>query len=202
MLIQIRTIIALVGLLLLMACIHAKATVISLETNSLTLNQQENFTVELWARQLNSEIISAFSLDIAFDENNLQIQQVSFADELGAGLDSLQSETTTTGLSMLSELSFLSDIELNQLQNGDSVRLAVLEFRTLFAGTTSLSINNVNTIGSNFMPLMASVAPPLEISIEAQAVSAPKISLLLFLALALLSFNSRLFKTDYRSLRA
>lgn len=101
------------------------------------------------------EIVSAFDLDVLYDDAILAATSVTFGSFLG-DLDPLAFETivdsdlSMSGVVDFAELSLLSDFELEGLQMGlDSFTLATLSFDTLAVGTSPLTFFIDESIGKD-----------------------------------------------------
>ncbi len=108
---------------------------------------------------LAGEIVSAFDLDVTYDSTVLQATGVTFGTSLGDPFffDVVEdSDTSTAGVVDFAALSFLSNLDLADLQ-GDSVTLATLSFDSIGVGTSSLAfiLNALNDVKGldPFIPL-------------------------------------------------
>ena len=136
---------------------------ISIDFNPLTQNIPfgSSFDVDIVVSGLEvvspHEIISAFDLQLGYDQNLISPTGVSFDFFLNGGdpfLSFQDVDLSNPGLVTLSELSFLFDSDLDSLQP-DRTRLATLTFGTVGAGTSSLGfipnpIFGIDVKGLNF----------------------------------------------------
>ena len=126
------------------------ATAISLgfQPSSSTVDLNGSFSVDVVVSGLSSanEIVSAFDLDVLYDQSLLTATGVTFGDELGAiksedpfdiFADALIASDLTPGRVDFSELSYLLDDDLDSLQD-DDVLLATLSFDAIGIGVSSL----------------------------------------------------------------
>ncbi|WP_153810858.1 hypothetical protein [Paraglaciecola arctica] len=130
---------------LLIALGQAHATVISLETSTMSPVNGDNFVIELWIRELGNEPLSNFDFDIAFDESLVQLGDVTFGPLLGDGIDSFQDSILSTNSINLAEWSLLSGSELDSLQNDIAGRLdfmlVSLTFAAIAEGVASFALS-------------------------------------------------------------
>lgn len=128
-----------------------------------------SFNVDVVISGLNAagEIVSAFDLDVAYDDSMLSATDVTFGSFLG---DPLAFEAftnvdlTTPGIVDFAELSLLFDFELASIQP-DTFTLATLTFEATAFGTSSLIFSDgFDDIkgrsifdGSNFIPAILQI---------------------------------------------
>lgn len=115
------------------------ALLVSLETDSNQVFSGEQVILQLWARDLGSDIVSGFDLDVNFEQNIVGFDSQVFGDALGDGIDSVQDAVQAGGAINLAEVSFLSDAELESLQSNGAGRVDVLLARLFF---TANSVGN------------------------------------------------------------
>lgn len=130
--------------------------ILELVPDATAVTTGDTVSVDVNISQLDGDIVSAFSLFVAFDPDVLSVTDVQFGSDLGAletGLFcdpvffpcSSQGATLPSdpggnpGLAEFSELSFLFDSELQSLQNGAASTLATLSFVASGVGATALS---------------------------------------------------------------
>jgi hypothetical protein len=133
----------------------AKASLITLETDVSSVFLGEQIDVNIWIRDLGSDFVSAFSLDLLFDSSLVSVNAASsfFGDKLGDGIDSIQDIFDFGGIINVAELSFLLDAELDALQQAAGVRIDFL-LATLVFDTGALGVANFSL---DFDPLFAGV---------------------------------------------
>jgi hypothetical protein len=86
------------------------------------------------ASDLGDEIIAAWDFDIVFD-NALTVDDAFSDGQLGdVNVDTIFDWDDSPGLVDIFEVSFLSDVELADLQDGDSLLLATIRFEQDLAG--------------------------------------------------------------------
>lgn len=161
---------------------HVNASLISLETTTNTVFVGEQITVDIWVRELGTDFVSAFSLDLLFDTALVAANTAAsvFGDKLGAGLDSFQDMLDFGGLLNVAELSLLLDSELDANQQSGGVRLDFLLASVVF-DTSAVGLANFSV---DFDPLFGGVigeagalldtelpAQPLQVSIIAPPVN-------------------------------
>ncbi|NCP65436.1 MAG: hypothetical protein GW836_12405 [Paraglaciecola sp.] len=133
----------------------AKASLISLETDTSSVFLGEQIDVNIWIRDLGSEFVSAFSLDLLVDTSLVSVNAAGslFGDKLGGGIDSIQDVFDLGGIINVAELSFLLDAELDLLQQLAGTRVDFL-LATLVFDTTALGVANFSL---DFDPLFGGV---------------------------------------------
>jgi hypothetical protein len=125
----------------------AKASLITLETDVSSVFLGEQIDVNIWIRDLGSELVSAFSLDLLVDTSLVSVNAAGslFGDKLGGGIDSIQDVFDFGGIINVAELSFLLDAELDLLQQVAGTRedflLATLVFDTAALGVANFSLD-------------------------------------------------------------
>lgn len=168
------------NLCLLVALGQAHATVISLETSTLSPVNGDNFVIELWVRELGNEPLSNFDFDIAFDESLVKFTNVTFGALLGDGIDSFQDKIPSTNSINIAEWSLLSGSELDSLQSDIFGRidfmLGSLSFAAIAEGvaTFELSFDPINggLFDANADSIsFATPSPQLPIDIQAKLAS-------------------------------
>ena len=176
---------------------HANASLISLETTDNTVFLGEQISVDIWVRDLGSDFVSAFSLDLLFDTALVAANTGAslFGDKLGAGIDSFQDLLDLGGLLNVAELSILLDNELDANQQSGGLRLdfllATIVFDTQAVGLANFSVDFDPLFGGvigEAGALLDTTLPgqPLQVSIIAQPVSSVAEPSLIGLFLSLL----------------
>lgn len=105
------------------------------------------------------QVVSAFDLDVTYNSAILGNASVDFSPlegKLGASLldDYWSGASLSDGRIDFWALSFLSDLDLNELQ-GDSVTLATLNFKAIGLGTSSLTFDALTDPGIDVKGLNA-----------------------------------------------
>lgn len=170
-------------LLLMLLAPPSKALLISLEAADTSVASGEQIGLQLWARDLGTEIVSGFELDVNFNSSLMGFDNSLFGDALGNGIDSLQDSLQRSGSINLAEISFLSDAELEGLQSNGGSRVDVLLASLFFTGSSvgiaefSLSFDPVfgGVFGSGATDLTFDL-PSQPILIEVQAALAAPVS--------------------------
>ena len=160
----------------------SNATLISLESASNQVFQNEIIELELWARNLNGELISGFEFDINFN-TIVTFQGATFGSFLGNNLDSIQDVISFSTYINIAEASFLFDADLFSQQGGNDFLLASLRFLAVDLNTANFSVISSDVIGANYTPISILTSPELSIDIVAQQVPEPNTLVLLFIAL-------------------
>jgi len=142
----------------------------------------ESVTVDIVLSDLAGEVVSAYDLDVIYDDSVVLATGVSFSGMLGDPLlwEVFQdADLSVAGLVDLAELSLLSDAALLALQGGDSVIVASIEFEAIASGISPLGF-----VFDAFNDVKGLRAQPLDLAVEGGSVSAiPEPgSFLLFLA--------------------
>jgi hypothetical protein len=103
----------------------------------------QNVSVDVFVSNLGPQIVSAYDLDVKYDGAMLSFFDVFFDLNLGVPSEVIEVEDgTVSGLLDFAAVSLLSDSDLDVLQ-GDSVRLATMQFTALTDGNTD-SLEFVN----------------------------------------------------------
>ena len=183
--------------LLLPAAPPASAITLSFNPSSQTVGLGSLFSVDVLVTGLDAtgEVVSAFDLDVTYDAGILTAMDAIFDGALGGPLDSLNAEVFSSGRIDFAELSFLPDLDLQALQ-GDSVRLATLQFLAVGGGVSTLAFDGVTFPGIDVKGLNANLLQLNAVNACvgvgqacAQAVPAPATLALLAAGLLLLSFS-------------
>lgn len=102
---------------------------------AISINLISNFAngtgfVDIIASNLGNQIVSAYDLDVGFDDNLLDPTSVTFGNMLGGGTgDSLQDSNFFPNIVDVAEVSLLTDDDLAALQaNNDPLTLARIGF--------------------------------------------------------------------------
>lgn len=142
------------------------------------------------------EIVSAFDLDISFNQNILAAKDPIFGSFMGdpslADVLFTSDIVSTPGIIDLAGLSFLSDIALAALQP-DSFVLATLAFTAIGAGTSPLSFRTDPLAGLNVTGRNAAVLGDLSAntaSINVSGAPVPEPPVILLFGISLLILNS------------
>lgn len=171
-------------LLLMIWQVHANATLISLETTTLNLSQNQQFTIDLWARGVGTDVVSGFDVDISIDNAAVLFQSATFSSLLGDGIDSIQEVTDSGSIINLAELSFLFEDELLALQGGADFILVSFTFLVDQIGSAQISISNSLLTGADtFSAAFSGSANSLTFDISAAQVAEPQTGLLFVLSL-------------------
>lgn len=119
----------------------AQAVTIGFVPSSQTVGAGDPVFVDVVVSDLGGEIVSAYDLDITYDDSVLSATSVSLSSALG---DEFFFEAfydwdiSTSGVVDIAGLSLLSDAALLALQGGDSVVLATLGFTAHSLGVSPL----------------------------------------------------------------
>ncbi|MBW2275344.1 MAG: hypothetical protein JRG96_18920 [Deltaproteobacteria bacterium] len=119
----------------------AHAASIGFVPSSQTVAPGDLASVDVVVSDLAGEIVSAYDLDITYDDSVISAQSVVLTSALGneSSFEAFyDSDLSTSGVVDIAGLSLLSDAELLSRQGGDSVVLATITFRAGDAGTSSL----------------------------------------------------------------
>ena len=179
---------------LLLTFWHGKASAVflSLESTAVSPSQGQQLTVDLWARDLGTDVVSGFDADLVFDPAALSFQSASFSSLLGDGIDSIQDATDFGNSINLAELSFLFESDLSALQSGADFILASVTFVIGQAGLTQLSISNSMVSGADpFTTTFSGPANSLAFNVSAAQVPEPVSSLLLLLGLCFVGLKKQ-----------
>ncbi len=149
------------ALALLMSASPANADIIEFRPQSLVAGLGETIALDIFATDLDGEIVSAYDLDITYDSLILSAVGVTFGSSLGDPLffDVLEAfEVSVPGLIDLAQLSLLPDDLLFAMQGGGDVFLATVVFETLAAGVSSLdfvfdAFNDVKGFDAAVLPV-------------------------------------------------
>ena len=188
----------------------ATSQAISINFNPLTQNIPlgSSFDVDIVVSGLEAvspnEIVSAYDLQVSYDESLLSTTGFSFGFFLNGG-DSFLSfqdvDLSNSGIVNLSELSLLFDFELDPLQP-DSILLATLRFYALGPGTSSLTFIPDPTFGVDVKGLNDQILPlsfnSASVTVVSQAVPEPSTLLLFGVGLVFLAIGRRRLKIDTR----
>lgn len=159
------------------------ATLISLETSTTNPAHNSVFSIDIWARNLGTDIVSGFDIDIHFDSNALVFQSASFSSLLGDGIDSLQDALLQGSVINLAELSFLFEDQLNALQNGTDFILGSLTFAASELGSTAISLSDAFVTGADlFAPTFSGPGNTLTVEVSPSQVPEPATWLLVLFA--------------------
>ena len=175
---------ALLTLFLMLWQVQANATIIGLESSAASLQQNQQFTIDLWARDLGTNVVSGFDMDIGFDNTAILFQSASFGSLLGDGFDSIQDVVNLGSVINLAELSFLFESDLFALQGGADFILGSLTFVANQTGTTQISIFDSMVTGADpFTTTFSGQANSLTFNVASAQVPEPASWLLFFFAL-------------------
>jgi hypothetical protein len=180
-----------------------QAISINLNPSSQSANVGDMPTVDIVISGLEEtnldEIVSAFDLDVSFNQNVLAAKDPVFGSFLGDPLfaEALFSSdiVSAPGIIDLAGLSFLSDVELDALQP-DSFVLATLAFTVIESGTSPLSFIldpqfGLDIKGRNAAILDDLVADTASINVSGAPVPEPPVILLIGISLLLLVVTSK-----------
>ncbi len=152
----------LTGLLPLFLAGPARSATIGFSASATVVDVGESFVVDVVVFGLAGEIVSAYDLDIVYDDAVISLDSIVFTNAVGdPGLfEAFVSSSTGPGLVDLAGLSLLSDADLLAGQGGDSVILASLGFTAHTEGSTPLgfvfdAFNDVKGAGALILPLEA-----------------------------------------------
>ena len=138
--------------------IPAEAITIGLQPAATTVDVGDTLTLDVVISGLDSagEIVSAFDLDVTFDQTMLQATGVAFSDFLGdpTSFEALADAVLIPGRIDFWEISLLSDSDLLSRQPG-SFALATLSFQAVGVGTTSLLFDPITAPGIDVKGLSA-----------------------------------------------
>jgi len=177
--------IALTSACCLLLAFSAGAVTIGFDPASQAVAVGDTVFVDVVVSDLGGEIVSAYDLDITYDDSLLAVESVSLSSALGDELffeAFYHSDISNSGVVDIAGLSLLFDFELLALQGGDSVVLGTLGFRTLGLGESSLdfvfdAFNDIK--GSNAAVLDVTPVPG-----SISAVPEPTAALLFFVGVA------------------
>lgn len=139
----------------------AGADIIEIRPQALSAGVGETITVDVFASNLQGEIVSAYDLDVVYDSLILTATDVVFGIGLGNSLllEVFEDfDLSAPGLVDLAQLSLLPDDMLFGMQGGDEILLATLFFETLRPGETTLdfvfdAFNDVKTFDAAILPV-------------------------------------------------
>lgn len=172
------------------------ATPIEFVPSDQTVGLGSQVSVDIVVTPDDGALISAFDFIVSYDSSILSFSSVVFGGLLGGDIfASLQFDELIPGDGMLnlSELSFLFDSELDELQNTSSFVLATIFFGTLDAGTSLLGLSFGDSgflVGAQFSPLAAELGTG---SITVVSVPEPPTWLLFIAGLLAVSFHRSKF---------
>jgi hypothetical protein len=139
-------------------CGSASAVVIGFSPPSSTVALGSRFGVDIVVSELSgpagAEIVSAFDLDVLYDQSFLRGVDFQFSDALGiANVDTFADGWLTAGRFDLANISLLANADLFALQ-GDNVVLGRLVFDAIGVGLSTLEFETngaaaLNLVGSN-----------------------------------------------------
>lgn len=166
------------GLLWVLLAHSAAANIIEFRPQTVDVNLGETVAVDVFASNLDGEIISAYDLDITYDSLVLAATGVTFAGGLGDPLffEVFESfDLSMPGLIDLAQLSLLPDALLFGMQGGDELLLATIVFDTLSVGVSALdfifdAVNDVKTFDAAVLPVTGMAgeiivqAPPVTVA--------------------------------------
>lgn len=140
---------------LLTASFSGRAAFISLETSNASVEVGDSINIDIWIRDLGSEFVSAFDLNLTFNNALVQYANSAFGPFLGNGIDSIQSVIPGFGNVNLAEFTFLSDTETDALQRDPINRidfvLANVSFTAEQVGVAGFEIDIDPIFGGIFM---------------------------------------------------
>lgn len=173
----------------LMFCGSVSAITIGFSPDSESVLVGESFDVDVYVSGLSAagDVVSAFDLDVAYDESLLSATGVQFTDNLGMTSffeAFVFSDLTLPGIVNFAELSLLPDAELLSLQPDDSVLIASLSFTAIADGISELffvpdSVFGIDVKGNNADILAFDSVNIASVTISAAAVPAPGTLLLM-----------------------
>lgn len=139
----------------------ANATTIEFRPQTVVAGPGETIALDIYATELDGEIVSAYDFDITYDSLILSAIGVTFATALGDAFffEVLEAvDVSVPGLVDLAQLSLLPDDLLFAIQGGSEVLLATVLFDTLAAGTSSLdfvfdAFNDVKGFDAAILPV-------------------------------------------------
>ena len=124
----------------LLASAPVGAVTIGFAPGSTEAGLGEAVSVDVVVSDLGGEIVSAYDLDIVFDDGALRFDGATQTNALGdpSLFQAFLDATSGPGLVDLAGVSLLSDAALLGLQGGDTVTLATLVFTRVGAGTATV----------------------------------------------------------------
>lgn len=127
------------------------AYALTLEMNPATQSKDigQTLSYDVWVKDVGSEIVTAYDIDLAYDTSILSLSSVVFGNGLNLGnlLDSFQ---FSSGTVKVNEFTYLPDANLLAAQANDFV-LFTLGFTGLAAGTSNLTMS-VNSMAGHSEP--------------------------------------------------
>lgn len=140
---------------LCLCSVLANATLIEFVPADQTVDLGDQVLVDIVVTPDGDLSIAEFDFIVNYDATILSVFSVVFGNSLGDGLAYVDDQGTSfqdifdfgSGMLNLAELSLLSELELDALQNTDSFVLASIVFDTLILGTSNLSFTG-NIFGS------------------------------------------------------
>ncbi|MGH0033648.1 MAG: cohesin domain-containing protein [Myxococcota bacterium] len=141
----------------------ASAITIGFSPDSQTGEVGDPLSFDVVISDLGGEIVSAYDLDITFDDSIIDVNSVAFSAELGdpGAFEVLYDANLSPGVLDIAGLSLLSDASLAALQNGDSVVLATVDVTAQAEGVTALDF-----VFDDFNDVKGADADPLDLDID------------------------------------
>lgn len=124
---------------LLLAAGASQAATIGFDPDTASGAPADTIMLDLVVSDLGGEIVSAYDLDILYDDSLLSPLTVTFSSELGIALS--DATLLSPGVLDIAAVSLLSDADLMALQDGNSVTLATLSFQVLAEGESTLDFS-------------------------------------------------------------
>lgn len=185
----------------------ANALIINLSTTNNSVDVNQPISLQVWASDLDPDIITAYDFDIGYDNSLVSFVGATFGDLLGFNSFGSIADAVDFGSSVnVGEVSFLSDAELTDLQvtNNPSgmFMLAQLDFTSLAAGVANFNIMTNSAFGQGFFganfisydQVINTASVDVTISQQAQPVSVAPMHMFfvgMFALLMLLRANAR-----------
>jgi hypothetical protein len=194
-----KRIIAIICLFASVGILPVQATVISLEGTSPEVEVNNWIDIQVWVRDLNTDIISGFDIDITFDDSVLTFDESSFGTLLGDNINSFQSTVLTGNTINVAEVSLLFDSELQLLQASSDFMLASLRFWGTAVGLGGASITMTDVVGENFTSLQVDIGQFFSITVipdPSRQVPEPSSWTLGLIALLLMILHTKKTKTN------
>lgn len=185
----------------LLFAVQSQATVINMQLDQTQYEVGDTVTAELWLNDI-QDLVTGFDASLLFNNNLLQLQQVSFGDFLSVPLvGSDRDFFADNGQLDLWELylGFSTEdmADLRALQPGNSFRLASISFTALKNGFAKLQLGSASVVYEPIGDLpyidmeVRSELAQLQIGDQATAVPAPATAWLLLPALLALRLRRR-----------
>ncbi len=179
---------------LLLTTQHVSAAFISFNPSGTSANVGDLISVDVVINDLQTPVaneLSAFAFSVLFDASILAFDSVSYSSLLG-DTDIFSGETfinTSSGISnvTLENTSFLSDLELDALQDPDFL-LASITFSTLSVGTSNLTFENLDFADGLFFDITSSISTNNGL-IEVASANVPAPAFPILLLTGLLAFG-------------